>query len=101
LYDNERELRAVLSPDGILAEAFRQEGLDGVQVPVDLNVLVEGVRVAPKAPDWFREVVRWCVGALCPVEFSQLDDGPAGAQRQSSIDGSMVTLKKPMLFPRP
>jgi hypothetical protein len=99
LYDDERELRAVLSPRDLLRATFEQEGLDGIQVPVDLDTLIEGIRVAPGAKDWFREVVKWCVGGRYPVEFSQVDDGPAGAKRQSSIDGSMVTLKKPVVFP--
>jgi hypothetical protein len=98
-YEHERELRAVLSPNGLLRATFEQEGMDGVFVAVDLDTLIEGIRVAPGAADWFREVVKRYVGGRYPVEFSALDDGPAGAKRTSSIDDSMVTLKKPVAFP--
>jgi hypothetical protein len=30
---------------------------EGIPVSVDLEQLIEGIRIAPSAPDWFTEVV--------------------------------------------
>jgi len=42
-----------------------------VELPVDLEVLVERIVLAPAVPDWFFEVVRGCVPDRYEVRFSQ------------------------------
>jgi len=79
-FEHERELRAVIVPVPNTAWAeFLRMGLAGIDVPVNLDVLVEEVRVAPAAAQWFSDVVREVVskfGLTCPVELSSLDVPP-------------------------
>jgi hypothetical protein len=62
-FEHERELRAMLLQFP-LAESggrpdYEKEPEDtGVAVPVDINVLIEGIAVAPQAPSWVLDVVR-------------------------------------------
>ena len=72
-FEHEREVRVAClhySPDYDYV---------GVYFPVDLSILIEGVVVAPFAPDWFVELVghvsaRYGIGA--PVTKSQLTAEP-------------------------
>lgn len=51
----------------------------GVAVPIDLEMLVEAIYVAPGAPPWFRQVVESAVerlGARFRVVQSRLDEDP-------------------------
>lgn len=81
-FEHEHELRVmldVITPEHIADYELPATIERGVHVPVDLDVLVSAVRVAPTAPSWLLELVkrtasRYGLGA--PVERSSLDDGP-------------------------
>ena len=69
-YAYENELRAIV---------MDTEGKPGLYVPTDLGELVEGIRVSPKAPQWFREDVEATsrrYGLDVPVLESALDTKP-------------------------
>jgi hypothetical protein len=86
-YDYEREIRAMFlfdaRPSG--QTAFSYEESDRIQpkglniVPVNLDVLIDAVYVAPGRPTWFRELVGKVMKTYCldkPLENSALDDRP-------------------------
>jgi len=60
-YQHEAELRALVTwnpPLDDLPQAMWQTPVDtGILVPVDLDLLIESVFVAPDAEPWFRKVV--------------------------------------------
>lgn len=83
-YEHERELRALvfdLPIDGRGSVALEESWCPGggVQVPIDINQLVESVYVAPLADAWFRDTVRavterW--GFSFEVRQSSLNEDP-------------------------
>jgi hypothetical protein len=61
-FEHERELRAMLlqfprDESGARPDYERQPSDTGIAVPVDLNVLIEGIAIAPQAPSWHLDVV--------------------------------------------
>jgi hypothetical protein len=71
-FQHEREIRAVMRVNAPFLDG-------GENVPVDMNVLIESVSVAPTARSWFGEVVRSLVeryGYTFPVHTSRLDEDP-------------------------
>jgi hypothetical protein len=61
-FEHERELRAMLlqfplDEGGERPDYVRQPSDTGIAVPVDINVLIEGIAVAPQAPSWLLDVV--------------------------------------------
>jgi hypothetical protein len=81
-FAHECELRAFnwdvpATKDGIDATAVPTNA--GVWQSVDLNKLIETVRVAPKSPGWFRDLITAInkrYGLLAPVKQSDLDQDP-------------------------
>jgi hypothetical protein len=79
-FEHERELRAVVQTypikGGKIDFDVEQSGL-GLNVPVDLNVLVAGVYVSPRAQHWFHDLVTSVMAkyqlSVTPVQ-SQLAD---------------------------
>jgi hypothetical protein len=61
-YEHEKELRAItvrLPDSGPKGLDFAQETIDvGVQIPVNLPLLVQTVYVAPNAPGWLTDLIR-------------------------------------------
>ncbi len=97
-FKHEQEVRAVLSPKpgGILYEAFRQDEMRGIGVPVDLDVLIERIYVAPAAEDWFYKFVRSLVLEKFAVERSGMDDIPPSTEGDAS-----ELLKGKFMYPAP
>lgn len=61
-FEHERELRAMVlqfprSPDGHRVDYERRPTDGGLDVPVDLDQLIEEIVIAPLAPAWFVELV--------------------------------------------
>ena len=57
-FEFESEVRALISGLGthFLDQIIRQS--EGLHVPVTLDMLIEGIRVAPGSPDWFLEATK-------------------------------------------
>lgn len=77
-FEHEREVRAVIA-DYRLPVDYTQPDSAGTYVPVDTEVLVGAVHVAPGTPDWFLEVVesvlrRYASGTT--VHRSRLSEDP-------------------------
>jgi hypothetical protein len=76
----EHELRLLTQP-GLPIEGRRtlpiQESTPGILIPVQLDVLIEEVFVAPKAAQWFHDLVRAFMKRLglndVPVQWSRMD----------------------------
>ena len=74
-YEHERELRVMI---------INQSGKDGMPlhdigkyVPIDINVLIESIYIAPNAPKWFNELVIEVIkhfGFNFPIKTSELND---------------------------
>jgi hypothetical protein len=86
-YDYEREVRATVLFDARPAgqTEYSYEEAERIQpkglyiTPVDLDVLIDAVYVAPARPLWFRELVEKVMrtyGLAKPLENSALDDRP-------------------------
>lgn len=79
-FAHEQEVRAVIPPTIGPPELYSDNPNSGVSVPVDLEILVREVYVAPHSPDWFREMVETELRnyslAKIPVVKSSLGDGP-------------------------
>jgi len=79
-FEHERELRALVfmpqNTDGVQGPVPE----DGIDVTVDVRVLVEGIHLAPGSPVWFENTVRSTLKALgyddLPVRRSGLDEEP-------------------------
>jgi hypothetical protein len=60
-YQHEAELRALVPwnppPDDLPQAIWREPEETGILVPVELELLIESVFVAPHAEPWFRKVV--------------------------------------------
>lgn len=72
-FEHEHELRAVIS------DWSSHEAVPGISVPVDLVDLIDGVFVAPSAPDWYCEIVTSVTDKICQgltVERSDMDRDP-------------------------
>jgi hypothetical protein len=54
----------VLDAEGNGSEADERTGID---IPVDLARLVQGVYIDPYAPEWFEKVVRAVVSRFAPA----------------------------------
>jgi hypothetical protein len=78
---HEHEVRALVSKLPMM------EGLDsshkpitsGINIEVDLDLLIEIIHVAPQAPDWVRDVIESVVrrfGYKCEVKRSDMDRDP-------------------------
>jgi hypothetical protein len=50
-FEYENEVRAIL-------HIRKYDGLPGISVPVDIDVLIENIYISPYAPDWFIDVVK-------------------------------------------
>lgn len=73
-FAHEREVRILVDRDSDGSEP-------GVNIAVDLNKLIRAVYVNPRAPDWFREVVRRATerhDITAEVHQSSLAGAPAG-----------------------
>jgi hypothetical protein len=63
-FQHERELRAVVQriPEGVIGNYTFNPNIEiwknGLQIPVELNILVDRIRIAPTAPDWFTDLVK-------------------------------------------
>lgn len=84
-FSHESELRAVIleppplihTAEGNLPDCDRKSG--GTWKSVDLQRLIDEVRVAPTSPSWFKELVEQVVLRYSlnkPVKQSRLDDAP-------------------------
>ena len=82
-FEYESEVRAVISGLGTHFLHALIRGKPGLNVPVDLGVLIDGVYVLPGARQWFLEAVRSL------VERYGLD---TDLVRQSSVDAPLPTL---------
>lgn len=74
-FEHEREVRVLVGP--------RADGALGVAVPVELDVLVERIYVAPTSPPWIRDLIEKLTrrfGIMVPVVHSSIDDAPAHRQ---------------------
>lgn len=82
-FEHEKEVRAVVTkrpynPDGTI-DPYTETIISGLNVPVKIDELVEGVYVSPKSPTWFAELVRKVVERYnhnFPINQSRLDDPP-------------------------
>lgn len=72
VFEDDREVRAVIVPDTFLRSAFEQNSLLGLYMPVDLMGLVDAVVVAPEAATWMLDLVRLLVGGSFPVKRSSI-----------------------------
>jgi len=78
-FAHEREMRALVwkFPDFHLGDDYATRPMgDGVNVPADVETLIESIRVAPSSPRWFVEVVEAVVrvfGLSFEVAQSSLD----------------------------
>ncbi|MEM9483316.1 MAG: hypothetical protein AAGA83_06440 [Cyanobacteria bacterium P01_F01_bin.116] len=86
-FEHEAELRAVIqdlplkpTPDSkAFHYDFSVKPVPGRSLSIDLEVLIQDVRVAPAAAGWFYELVKNVVrkyGLSCPVIRSKLDESP-------------------------
>jgi hypothetical protein len=81
-FEHEREVRAIMQKLPIEDDkiAVGKEPTErGHMIPVDLDKLIEGVYVAPTAPDWFAALVTDVAGKyglVKPVTRSALDHEP-------------------------
>jgi hypothetical protein len=83
-FEHEKEVRALYVKWPIPIEGkginFNQDTIDhGVEIKIDLEVLIEKIYVAPNAPIWFSELVRSIIshyGYSFEVIYSKLNDGP-------------------------
>ncbi len=74
VFEDDREVRAILFPDEFLESILRQNGLSGLYMPVDLGTLIEAVVVAPEAPPWFEELVLSLAGNRFEVTRSSISE---------------------------
>ena len=97
-FEHEQEVRAVLSPKpgGMLYAAFNQGANRGISVPVDLDVLIDTIYVAPAAEDWFYKLVKSLVPEKFAVERSGMDDMPPSIEGDAS-----ELLKGKFMYPPP
>lgn len=81
-FEHEREIRALITrfPSAPDWPDLKNDTIhEGVQVPVDVDRLVEHIYVAPSAPSWFAKLVREVIaryGFRFEVTQSKLDEGP-------------------------
>jgi hypothetical protein len=75
VFEDDREVRAVLFADQFLESVFAQGALAGLYMPVYLSKLVDAVVVAPEAPDWMLKLVRTLIGTQCTVKRSRIAVG--------------------------
>jgi len=83
-FEHEREFRALAFALAVNSEGHVDLAVPvfpdgGVAVPVDLDVLVEGLFVVPGAPSWFTQTVEATIerfGKRFPVRQSRLDEDP-------------------------
>lgn len=73
-FSDENEIRAVIG-GGDLNKLF-QSGMHGLNVPIDLNELVEKIYVDPVASDWFLELMKSIVNDRFKVERSFIGEKP-------------------------
>ena len=71
---DEQEIRAVIG-DGLLSGFFVQ-GLPGINVPVDLNMLIDAIYVDPVAADGFFDLVKSIVNEQYAVSRSSIGEKP-------------------------
>jgi hypothetical protein len=85
-YEHEREWRALFEqderPEGQHEFSFDEAARiqhPGLSVPVDLDVLIDAVYVAPGKPEWFKDQVRRVAKTYKldkPIEISDLEARP-------------------------
>jgi hypothetical protein len=79
-FAHEKELRAIRIVEGTTPPPPTTLGLT---INVDLNLLLQELRISPRSPIWFRDLVRRIADkygfADLPVERSTLDDDPGTA----------------------
>jgi len=70
-FEHERELRAIVFKT--------DQNCNGMYVPIDVDILIEKIYVAPKSPEWFLSLVRQVVSRYeinKEAIQSSLDEGP-------------------------
>lgn len=82
-FPDENEVRAVIGSP-LLSQLFLQ-GMHGVRVPVDLDLLIGEIFIDPVASDWFVELIRSIVGERFPIFKS-----PIGERPPQTTDGPPV-----------
>ena len=83
-YEHEKEIRAVILKHPINKDTKKFDFnagtiSDGLQVKVNLELLIESIYVAPSSPEWFKDLVDAVVKKYnynSPVIQSKLDDHP-------------------------
>jgi hypothetical protein len=81
-FEHEREVRALIDVSTLenVHPSYRHPPtVDGLRVPVDVQILIERIHVAPVADDWFYGLVRRITeryGVSVGVGRSELDAGP-------------------------
>jgi len=81
-FEHEREVRALVvkAPVGEnMLDFGRETMIDGLQIKVDVEKLIEKIYIAPSSPGWFADVVRSLIrkyGYQFEVVQSQLDSQP-------------------------
>ncbi|MBI5697325.1 MAG: hypothetical protein HZC29_02260 [Thaumarchaeota archaeon] len=81
-YEHEHELRAVteIYPDKWNENPLTfEKNPNGINIKVDLDKLIGQIYVSPRAPDWFKELVKSISDKYAlnkPIESSSLDDRP-------------------------
>lgn len=81
-FEYENELRAIVVeyPSELKPEFFDQINKRGINVEVNLDILIEKIYIAPTSPGWFRELVKSITikyGIDKPIVDSKLDERPA------------------------
>jgi hypothetical protein len=82
-YSEESELRAIIPgripPEGGPVDELVAQSPPGIPVPVDLDVLLQEIRVYPGAPSWFHATIAAVAERFrlsCPVTASEVDGIP-------------------------
>jgi len=84
-FEHDREIRCLIwtpqhgKNDPTNPEDNKYKDIEGIYVPVQLDVLIEKIYLAPTAPEWIHELLESLVGRLGPqkeVVFSRLASVP-------------------------
>lgn len=79
-FDYEKEFRAIFRRMDMNAEysqMYRNDFIKGINIPIDPNILINGIYISPKSQDWFLKLVREIkskYGISARVRRTELDD---------------------------
>ncbi len=80
-FEYENEIRAIVEdyPSELTESEFEKNYKVGINIPVDMDKLIENIFIAPSAQSWFRDLVKSIVpryGLKKPITDSKLDERP-------------------------